>query len=126
MWAQLVNGVLGVWLMAAPAILGYGDPAQMNDRIVGPIAVSIAGVAVANVTRGMRWLNVPLGAWLIVAPWLLGYNLVPTINSTIVGLLLIAFALVHGRVRDRYGGGWSVLLPGRDIDQEIDRSQSTG
>ena len=36
MLAQLINAMLGIWLMAAPTILGYGGPARPNHQIVGP------------------------------------------------------------------------------------------
>jgi hypothetical protein len=35
MWARLVHIILGVWLMAAPDVLGYHDPARPYDCIVG-------------------------------------------------------------------------------------------
>jgi general stress protein CsbA len=114
MWARFASLALGLWLMAAPAILGYGPLASDNDRIVGPLAVSVAIIAISEVTREVRWVSIPLGLWLLAAPWLLGYGLAPTINSLVVGLLLIALAFVRGAVEERFGGGWSSLLPGAD------------
>ena len=118
MWAQLANSLLGIWLMAAPAVLGYGDPARMNDRIVGPIAASFAFIAVWEVTRGLRRFNVALGAWLVVAPWMLGYDTVATVNSTAVGPFLIFFAALGGTVGQRFGGGWASLVPGSEVSGE--------
>jgi hypothetical protein len=110
MWARLVNAALGLWLMAAPAVLGYGDPAQFNDRIVGPLAVFCAVVAIWEAMRPLRRGNLVIGAWLLLAPWILGYGAtVPIVNSLAVGVLLIAFSLVKGTVENRFGGGWSVL-----------------
>jgi hypothetical protein len=115
MWVQMVSSLLGVWLMAAPAVLGYGDPARTNDRIVGPLSASFAFIAIWEVTRGLRWAGLPLGAWLLVAPWVLGnYASTPTLNSMVVGLLLIALSLVRGNIGQSFGGGWSALLPGRE------------
>jgi hypothetical protein len=51
MWAQCLNAMLGIWLMAAPTILGYGGPARTNHQIVGPLAVSCAVIALWEVTR---------------------------------------------------------------------------
>lgn len=111
MWAQIVNAALGIWLMAAPAVLGYGDPALVNDRIVGPVAATFAIVAWWGVTRPLRWVNLPLGVWLVIAPWLLGYGEVAAIiNSMAVGLVMAACAMVKGTVEHRYGGGWSAVL----------------
>ncbi|MGH2350131.1 MAG: SPW repeat domain-containing protein, partial [Chloroflexota bacterium] len=110
MWSQLLSVLLGLWLMAAPAVLGYVGPAADSDHIVGPLAVSFACIAIWQVTRGMRWLNVPLGLWLLVAPWLLQYPLPATVNSIVVGLLLIVLSMVRGEVTERFGGGWSSLF----------------
>ena len=108
--ARLLNIALGVWLMVAPAVLGYTTPASINDRIVGPLVITIATVALWEVTRALRWVNLLLGIWLLVAPWLLVYPLRPLVNSLIVGLIIGALALVHGKITGRYGGGWSSLF----------------
>lgn len=110
MWAQIINAALGLWLMAAPAVLAYGPPAQTNDRIFGPVIATFAVVAWWEATHSVRLWNIPLGAWLLLAPWVLGYDAtVAVLNSLAVGLLVIAFSLVRGSVKKRYGGGWSAL-----------------
>ena len=110
MWARIVNTVLGLWLMAAPAVLSYGDPAQFNDRIAGPLAVTCAFVAIWEATRPLRRVNLVIGAWLLLAPWVLGYGATaPIVNSLVVGVVMIACSLVKGTVEKSYGGGWSML-----------------
>jgi hypothetical protein len=96
--------------MAAPAVLGYGGPAEVNDRIAGPLAVFCAVVAIWGATRPLRRGNLAIGAWLLLAPFVLGYGAaVPTVNSLAVGGGLLAFSLVKGTLDDRFGGGWSML-----------------
>jgi hypothetical protein len=109
MWPRIVNIALGLWLMVAPSVLDYGDPAAANDRIVGPIAAALAVIAVWEATRPLRWVNVVLGLWLVIAPWPLGYPADATLNSTAVGVLLTGLALVPGRYKERLGGGWSAI-----------------
>ena len=110
MWAQFINMMLGIWLMAAPTILGYGGPGRTNHRIVGPLAVSCAVIALWEVTRPVRWGNFVLGLWLLVAPWLFTDAWAALLNSSLGGLLLMAFALVRGTAEpQRFGGGWSAL-----------------
>ena len=108
--ARLLNIALGIWLMAAPAWLAYGTPASTNDRVVGPLIITFATVAIWEATRSLHWINLALGLWLLLAPWLLGYPTTPLINSMIVGLLVAALSLVHGEIAGRYGGGWSALF----------------
>lgn len=113
MWARILNALLGVWLMAAPAVLGYGGAAAINDRIVGPLGASFAIIAIAGVTRPVRRVNAVLGFWLLVAPWLLGYPNVAAVNSMLVGIAAFGLSFVRGTVKDEFGGGWSVLWGGR-------------
>lgn len=110
MWPQIINTLLGIWLMAAPAVLGVSDTAETNDRIIGPLIASFAMVAIWQVTRPLRWVNVPLGAWLILAPWVLGYGTTSTLNSTLVGVAVIALSLVRGKLTHQYGGGWRAIF----------------
>ena len=119
MWPRLINAALGLWLMVAPAVLDYGDPARANDRIAGPLAASVAVIAIWEVARPLRWLNVALGLWLLAAPWLLGYPAVAALNSTAVGLVLGGCALIRGRLQQRVGGGWrAVWSPVRSADDQ--------
>lgn len=109
MWARAANTALGLWLMAAPAVLGYAAPASTNDRVVGPIVASFAIIAVWEATRPLRRANTVLGGWLLVCPWILGYPALPAVHSLVVGVLVLAFSLVRGEVKARFGGGWSAL-----------------
>ncbi|MCB0107777.1 MAG: SPW repeat protein [Caldilineaceae bacterium] len=110
MIARVVNVLLGIWLMAAPNLLGYGTPASTNDRIVGPLIITFATVAMWEATRSVRWANLPLGLWLLLAPWLLAYSSTALINSMTVGLVVALLSLVHGEISGRYGGGWRSLV----------------
>jgi uncharacterized membrane protein len=107
-----VSILLGLWLMAAPAILDYTGPAAVHFRIVGPVVAAIATIALWEITQPVRWANVLCGAWLIVAPWIFGFTTGALINSVNVGVVLIAVTLPRGARTQRYGGGWASLLPG--------------
>jgi hypothetical protein len=108
-WAQLVAFAAGVWLTAAPGVVGYGPPARPNDHIFGPLAATAGLIAAFEVTRAVRWVNLPVGAWLVLAPWVLGYGTGEAANSTATGLLLAATACLRGRAEESFGGGWRVL-----------------
>jgi hypothetical protein len=113
MWAQLTSLAIGLWLMAAPAILDYGGIGRTNHRIVGPIVIAIAAIATAEVVRGLRWVNVLSALWLAAAPSLLGYVGAAATNSITAGVLLLLVAPQGRHVSGRYGGGWrSVFRPG--------------
>ena len=110
MWARFVNAALGIWLMAAPAIVGYSGPAQTNDYMVGPIATTFAIIAIWEVTRGVRWVNALIAVWLVLAPWILGYDQVWLIlHSSIIGIVMWFVTAVRGNITQQFGGGWSML-----------------
>lgn len=109
MIARLISATLGIWLMAAPAVLGYGGAAETNDRIVGPMIATFAIVAISGVTRPLRWVNTALGVWLMFAPILLGYASPANIADPVVGAAVALLSLYRGKVEDRFGGGWSAL-----------------
>jgi hypothetical protein len=109
MWARGVTILLGLWLMVAPAMLGYAGAAAASDRIIGPLAASVATIALTEVMRPLRWVNLGLGFWLLAAPWVLGYATAATLNSSVVGLSIAVAATVRGRIQERFGGGWLSL-----------------
>jgi len=125
-WAHVINCFVGVWLMAAPGVLGYGEPASTSDRVVGPFIATFACVAIAEYSRGCRPAVLPLALWLLIAPWILSYPLDATVNSMATGAAAGGLALVPGRVKRSYGAGWTGLFrkgaEGR-IEPERDGSQ---
>jgi hypothetical protein len=124
MWARIINALLGIWLMAAPAVLDYGGLAATNHRIVGPIAASLAIIAIWEIARPLRWANLPLGLWLIVSPLALGGASVAAITSLLSGVALALLALVRGKVEQQVGGGWSALWRVDEQERQAARDAS--
>lgn len=112
MWPQVISIAIGIWLMAAPAILGYGRPAATNDYIVGPLIATFACIALWEAMRPVRWVNLPLGLWLIAAPLVLGHPQAAAVNSVICGIAIAALSCFGGAIQQRFGGGWSSLWRG--------------
>ena len=103
-WNLLVSVALGVWLMASPSILGFAGRAAHSDQLVGALIVSMAIMALSDVGRAIRFINVAFGAWVIAAPWLLdGATTRSSVSGAVVGALVIAFSLPRGAVGERYG-----------------------
>jgi hypothetical protein len=114
MFTQIATIVAGLWLMVAPAVLGYGDSgaaraAANNDWIVGPLVASFATVALWQATRAVRWVNVALGVWLMLAALVLPYPEVAAILVAVTGLAVAVLASRGGRISHAFGGGWRVL-----------------
>jgi hypothetical protein len=103
-WPLAISAALGVWLMFAPDVLGSRGAMADSDHLVGALVIVVAVIALAEVARPARFLNIILGAWLLAAPWLLdGGSITARANSAIVGALAIILSLPLGRLRDHYG-----------------------
>lgn len=103
-WTLLLSTAIGVWLMAAPSVLGTGGSAASSDHLVGALAVCVSVIAMAEIGRSTRFINVLFGAWLVVSPLLVvGGSANSTVSDIIAGLALIALALPRGPIREQYG-----------------------
>lgn len=107
--AQALIALVGIWLMAAPDVLGHGAPLAHSDHIAGPLLVTIGGISIWELNREARFAAIPVGVWLLVAPWLLGAGAAGTVNGMIAGVTSIALAFLRGQPSQAFGGGWSAL-----------------
>lgn len=96
-WRDIVNLVLGVWIVISPWTLGFAaeQAAAWNAYIVGVIIAVAALAALVNFHKWEEWVNVVLAAWLIVSPWALGTAALSALmwNQIIVGLVIGALAI---------------------------------
>jgi uncharacterized membrane protein len=103
-WTLLLSTAAGIGLMFAPSLFGSTGAAAHSDHLVGALIVTVAVIAMADVGRITRFLNVLLGAWVIAAPWLLdGATTGSTWSAAIAGALVILLSFPRGPVGERYG-----------------------
>jgi hypothetical protein len=109
-WTLIVSAALGVWLMAAPAVLGVGGPAANSHHLAGALVVTWAVIAFGEVARPVRLLNVPMGLWIAGAPWLLsGATVAARWTDLFLGISLIVLSIRRGRIRERFDS-WNRYL----------------
>lgn len=101
-WLYAVT-VLGAWLMFAPAVIGFEGALADSHHLVGALVIVFAVIALAEVGRPARLLNVMSGAWLVASPWFMEGSGLARWNGAAAGLLIVAFSLPLGRVHGRYG-----------------------
>ena len=103
-WNLLLCVGLGAWLMFSPAVFGTAGAAAHSDHLVGALILTVAVIALADVGRATRYLNVVFGAWIVAAPWLLpGAAAGSRWNDMAAGVLAILLSLPRGPVGERYG-----------------------
>lgn len=102
-WTLLISSILGVWLMASPAILNAGGWAADSNYLFGPLVVMTAVIAMAEVIRPVRYLNIALGAWIIISPLLLsGATISLIVTNVIAGIALVLLSFPRGSVSQQY------------------------
>jgi hypothetical protein len=109
-WNMLLSAAAGVWVMAAPAVLGSTGASANSDHLAGALIVTWSVIAFGEIARPVRWLNLPMGLWLAAAAWLLdGGTAASRWNDAAVGLALILLCMPRGRIEERFGA-WNRYL----------------
>ena len=103
-WTLLLSIAIGIWLTFTRVIFDSAGAMANSDHMVGLLVLTFTIIALAEVGRATRFINIPFGIWLIVAPWLLDGIASPlaTWNSVICGVLLIVLAIPRGKIKDSY------------------------
>ena len=103
-WTLMASIAIGVALMFSRLLFDASGSAADNDHLIGALVITFSVMALAEMARSLRFLNVAFGAWLVAAPWLLeGYSTLGSFASLAAGILLIVLALPRGAVRNHYG-----------------------
>lgn len=109
-WTLVASAALGVWLMAAPAVLGTRGGAADSHHLAGALVVTWAVIAFGEVVRPVRLLNVLMGPWIAAAPWLLsGATDLSRWADLFVGGLLVALSIRRGHIEEQFGA-WNRCL----------------
>lgn len=110
-WQDVVNLILGLWMIAAPWALKFEAETNpmWNAVIVGVFIAAVALFALFRVMAWQEWANVALGVWLAISPWIVGFSgLVAAMwNAVIVGAVIAGLALWALATDKDIGGWWS-------------------
>ncbi|GAA0564225.1 hypothetical protein GCM10009415_53220 [Chitinophaga japonensis] len=103
-WNLLLSAAFGIWLMFSPYALGFQGTLADSDHLVGALVVTFSVIAMAEVVRYIRFLNILLGAWLVVAPFVLQGGKPGTMwNDIVIGLIIITLNIRKGKIKEKYG-----------------------
>ena len=111
MRAAIINILLGLWLMISPALLQFEKAAFNNNYIVGPLVLTCAVMALWEVNRSARYLNMAAGGWLVASPFILNFQSTNAIWTTVLsGVLIAVLSFIKESIKGKYGGGWRSLF----------------
>lgn len=108
-WITAINGVLGLWLIAAPFLVGSLAIEHWNDPLVGGAIVIVAGYNLyseqtqGSISQRAAAINGLLGGWLIVAPFVYGLSGIALWNNVCVGVVVTSFAAYNVYAAPRIG-----------------------
>jgi hypothetical protein len=109
-WTLVLTAALGVWLMAAPAVLGVAGAAADSNYLAGAMVVTWAVIAFGEIARPVRLLNVPTGIWIALSPWLLsGATVTSRWTDLFIGGIVVALSIRRGQIEGHFGG-WNRYL----------------
>jgi len=110
-WTLLASAVVGATLMFTRLLFGTEPPLAHSDHLVGALIVTVAVMALAEVGRPLRFINVAFGLWLVSAPWVLdGGSVAGAVAGVAAGIAVILLSLPRGaRSREHYGS-WDRLV----------------
>ncbi|MEO8409436.1 MAG: NAD-dependent epimerase/dehydratase family protein [Propionivibrio sp.] len=110
-WTLVVSSLLGVGLMFTRVFFDSVPPMADSDHFAGAMVLTFAVMAMAEVGRALRFVNVGVGLWLIVAPWLLaGGSDVANAAGVLIGVAVIALSLPRGKRSSEHYGRWDRLV----------------
>ena len=97
-WITAINGVLGLWLIAAPFLVRSLAIEHWNDPLVSGAIVIFAGYnfyserTQGTISQHIAAITGVLGGWLIVAPFVYGLSGIALWNNVCVGVVVTSFA----------------------------------
>ncbi|MFD2514411.1 vitamin K epoxide reductase family protein [Pontibacter locisalis] len=104
-WNLALIMAVGIWVMLAPAILGYTGSIADSNHVAGALIITFAVIAMSEVARPVRFIHILFGLWLIAAPWVMGNNNNDAAmwNGIASGIALIALSFPKGKIEDERG-----------------------
>ncbi len=94
-WQDPINGVLGIWLVISPWVLGFAGErgATVNFVIVGILLLAAALGAMYVPKAWEEWTECILGLWMVISPWIVRYSTVHSARTDAVVIGIVALIL---------------------------------
>jgi uncharacterized membrane protein len=108
-WTLTLVAALGIWEMFIPTIFATTPPLAHVQHVVGALILTFSVIAMGEVIRLVRYVNVGLAVILAAAPFFVeGAPLSVRFHDPILALLVVALTIPRGPIRERYGS-WTLF-----------------
>jgi uncharacterized membrane protein len=109
-WNLLLSILLGGILMFIPSSLNLAPHLADSDHIIGALVATFSFIAMAEVFRAIRFLNMILGLWVLAfALFYLSQSGGYSLFHVIWGIVVILINIPKGKIKERYGS-WDRLI----------------
>jgi uncharacterized membrane protein len=108
-WNLLLASLLGLWLTVSPAVFSADGMSADIMHVAGLLVFSFSVLAMGEILRACRFLNILLGLSLIVASFVVPTGAATQVHNILLGLLIAAVSLPRGIVKEQYGT-WQSLV----------------
>ncbi len=106
----IFSTLIGLWLVFVPTVFGHQKPAADIEHLSGALIITFAVIAMGEVTRTARFLNLLIGIVLLGSLlFVSGYSFWGMVNDGVFGILIIALSIPRGGVREEYAE-WSEII----------------
>jgi hypothetical protein len=93
---DVLNLILGAFLLISPWIFGFESGAQTQNAVICGLIIAVLSVAALSAFfEWEEWLNLIVGLWVFVSPWVLGFAGTAMTVHVIVGALVAVIAAVE-------------------------------
>lgn len=107
-WNLLLSVIVGGILMFSTSFLPIRGDLAINNHIVGALVATFAFMAMAEVFRAIRFVNILLGIWVLVFILLTGQRDFYLFHI-IWSLVIIAISIPRGKIKEKYGN-WNRFI----------------
>lgn len=109
----IIATVLGILVVFFPAWFGLPVKDRISDvfHLCGSLVVVCSVIAMGEVVRAIRWVNLLLGACIALLPWTMGaQSLSLKLCAVSAGILIALVSLPKGKITQQYGSWQRFIL----------------
>lgn len=101
--ALVLSCLIGGTLLIISTLRGINDTMTHVEDIIGPLIMTVSVIAMAEVMRPVRYINILFGLSLCVMPFFVDTFVERRIEVFIAGLALILSSIPEGKLHESYG-----------------------